>query len=249
MTTRAELIAALNNGVASPTSPSNPSNEPKIIYVEGTIDFNVDDANQPLVCEDYYRNGFTIEAFPSDVRSGRVGPRAPSGPLEAARIASQERAASARADPPRLQYHDRGSRQERTSQRRVARHPRHRERCESRTNIIIRNLTFQDTFDCFPQWAPTDGALGSWNAQYDSHLVARHGPRLGRPQHLRRSRHRRRALPQLLWRALSGARRVARHHQRIRSGHRLVEPLSQSRQGDAHRLVGQRARGSRASCG
>jgi pectate lyase len=38
----------------------------------------------------------------------------------------------------------------------------------SRTNIIIRNITFQDTFDCFPQWSPTDGALGSWNALYDS---------------------------------------------------------------------------------
>jgi len=38
----------------------------------------------------------------------------------------------------------------------------------SRTNIIVRNLTFQDTFDCFPAWAPTDGALGSWNSQYDS---------------------------------------------------------------------------------
>ena len=38
----------------------------------------------------------------------------------------------------------------------------------SRTNIIIRNLTFQDTFDCFPAWAPTDGALGSWNSLYDS---------------------------------------------------------------------------------
>jgi pectate lyase len=38
----------------------------------------------------------------------------------------------------------------------------------SRTNIIVRNLTFQDTFDCFPAWAPTDGVLGSWNSQYDS---------------------------------------------------------------------------------
>jgi pectate lyase len=38
----------------------------------------------------------------------------------------------------------------------------------SRTNIIVRNLTFQDTFDCFPAWAPTDGALGAWNSQYDS---------------------------------------------------------------------------------
>ncbi len=38
----------------------------------------------------------------------------------------------------------------------------------SRTNIIIRNITFQDTYDCFSQWSPTDGSLGSWNALYDS---------------------------------------------------------------------------------
>jgi pectate lyase len=37
VTNRAELIAALNNGVFSSTSPSNPSNEPKIIYVDGTL--------------------------------------------------------------------------------------------------------------------------------------------------------------------------------------------------------------------
>ncbi|RPJ23615.1 MAG: pectate lyase, partial [Chloroflexi bacterium] len=35
VTNRAELIAALNNGVPSSTSPSNPSDEPKIIYVDG----------------------------------------------------------------------------------------------------------------------------------------------------------------------------------------------------------------------
>jgi pectate lyase len=38
----------------------------------------------------------------------------------------------------------------------------------SRTNIIIRNITFEDTFDCFPQWDPTDGSLGNWNSAYDS---------------------------------------------------------------------------------
>jgi pectate lyase len=38
----------------------------------------------------------------------------------------------------------------------------------SRSNIIIRNLNFRDTFDCFPAWDPTDGEFGSWNAQYDS---------------------------------------------------------------------------------
>src|SRR5687768_99072 len=48
VTNRSELIAALNNGVGSSTSPAAPSNEPKIIYVQGTIDANVDDANQPL---------------------------------------------------------------------------------------------------------------------------------------------------------------------------------------------------------
>ena len=39
--TRRELIAALNNGVYPGTS--NPSNVPKIIYVDGTIDANADD--------------------------------------------------------------------------------------------------------------------------------------------------------------------------------------------------------------
>lgn len=52
VTNRRELIAALNNGVPSSTSPSNPSEEPKIIYVKGTIDANVDDDNNPLTCED-----------------------------------------------------------------------------------------------------------------------------------------------------------------------------------------------------
>jgi pectate lyase len=36
-----------------------------------------------------------------------------------------------------------------------------------RTNIIIRNLRFEDTFDCFPAWDPTDGSAGNWNAAYD----------------------------------------------------------------------------------
>lgn len=35
-------------------------------------------------------------------------------------------------------------------------------------NVVIRNLRFEDTYDCFPQWSPTDGALGNWNAQYDA---------------------------------------------------------------------------------
>ncbi|MFD7631474.1 hypothetical protein ACFV7Q_36620 [Streptomyces sp. NPDC059851] len=35
-------------------------------------------------------------------------------------------------------------------------------------NVIIRNLTFADTRDCFPQWHPTDGSEGNWNSAYDA---------------------------------------------------------------------------------
>jgi pectate lyase len=168
VTTRAELIAALNNGVSSPTSPSNPSNESKIIYVDGTIDFNVDDDNQRLACEDYYRDGFTIEAFLEQFDPATWGRTPPSGPLEDARIASR----NAQQDRVRIRPGSnttivglgedatlRGIWLDIRGTANVA---------GSRTNIIVRNLTFEDTYDCFPQWSPTDGTLGSWNALYDS---------------------------------------------------------------------------------
>ena len=163
---RRELIAALNNGVPSQTSPSNPSNAPKIIYVDGTIDANVDDDNQPLTCVDYQRDGFTLEAFLAVYDPAVWGRVPPSGPLEAARVASQG-AQQARV---RIRPGDNTTivglgtgatiRGAWVDIRGSAAVPRR--------NIIIRNITFQDTYDCFPQWSPTDGALGAWNALYDS---------------------------------------------------------------------------------
>jgi pectate lyase len=164
--TRAELIAALNNGVPSPVSPSNPSSAPKIIYVDGTIDFNVDDANEPLDCVDYYRNGFTIEGFLATYDPAVWGRVTPSGPLEDARIASR----NAQQDRVRIRV---GSNTTIVGLGKKARLSGvwldiRGSASNNITNVIIRNLTFQDTFDCFPAWAPTDGALGSWNALYDS---------------------------------------------------------------------------------
>ena len=77
VTNRRELIAALNDGIYPPPS-SNPSNTPKIIYVSGAIDANVDDNNHPLTCEDYYRDGFTWEPSwrPTTRPSGAGSPRA-----------------------------------------------------------------------------------------------------------------------------------------------------------------------------
>ena len=164
--TRAELIAALNNGVPSPTSPSNPSSAPKIIYVDGTIDFNVDNDNLPLDCTDYYQNGFTIEDYLATYDPAVWGRVPPSGPMEAARIASRN------AQQARVRIRP-GSN---TTIVGLGKHAELRgvwldirgTSTVNVTNIILRNLTFTDTYDCFPAWSPTDGALGAWNAEYDS---------------------------------------------------------------------------------
>ena len=175
---RSELLAALNDGAVPlepppalrgeprPPPPAPPSNAPKIIVVEGTLDLNVDDANEPLGCEQYYRDGYTPEAFDATYLPEVWGRGAPRGPLEDARETSaldQEkrirvrvgsnttlvgRGADARLRGAWLDI--RGSEDENVS------------------NIIIRNLTFEDTFDCFPVWSPTDGFLGSWNPQYNT---------------------------------------------------------------------------------
>jgi len=34
-------------------------------------------------------------------------------------------------------------------------------------NIVIRNINFQDSFDFFPAWDPTDSTTGRWNSAYD----------------------------------------------------------------------------------
>jgi pectate lyase len=167
VTNRAELIAALNNGVPSSVSPSNPSNEPKIIYVDGTIDMNVDDNNQPLTCEDYYRDGYTLEAYLAAYDPAVWGyEEEPFGPLEDARDASQ----AAQEQRVRIRI---GSN---TTIVGVDKHATIRggwfdirgTLSANQTNIIIRNLNFEDTYDCFTAWDPTDGELGSWNAEYDS---------------------------------------------------------------------------------
>ena len=164
--TRGDLIAALNDGQRLTTSPANPSAASKIIYVSGTIDFNVDDEGQPLACPDYYRGGYSPEAFLAAYDPAVWGLATPSGPMEAARILSQQ-AQQARV---RIRV---GS-----NTTIVGLDGKARLRgvwldirgssTANVTNIIVRNLTFEDTYDCFPAWAPTDGALGSWNSLYDS---------------------------------------------------------------------------------
>ena len=35
-------------------------------------------------------------------------------------------------------------------------------------NIVIRNITFEDSFDFFPGWDPSDSTTGRWNSAYDN---------------------------------------------------------------------------------
>jgi pectate lyase len=151
VTNRQQLIAALNGLDATP----------KIIYVRGTIDVNVDDDNQTLRCADYERDGYTLEAYLAAYDPAVWGRLVPSGPLEDARIASQK----AQQDRVRIKI---GSNTTIVGLGKRARIRGAWFDIRNATNIIIRNLTFQDTFDCFPQWDPTDGSLGNWNALYDS---------------------------------------------------------------------------------
>jgi len=159
VTNRQELVAALDNASATP----------KIIYVDGTIDANVDDNNQPLKCTDYYTKGYSLEDYLDFYDPAVWGYKVPSSTVdipEIARIASRE------VQKARVQIAV-GSN---TTIVGVGKNARIRgaqldlrgSSSNQRSNVIIRNITFQDTFDCFPAWSPTDGALGSWNAEYDA---------------------------------------------------------------------------------
>jgi pectate lyase len=151
VTNRQELVAAL--GGSSPT--------PKIIYVQGTIDANVNDANQPLTCADYAAPGYSLEAYLQAYNPATWGRTTrPSGPLETARQASQRNQAA------RIQIRI-GSNTTLVGleDARIVGANLIVDRVD---NVIIRNITFQDAFDCFPQWDPTDGSAGNWNSAYDN---------------------------------------------------------------------------------
>jgi pectate lyase len=150
VTNRHELVAAL--GTAS---------TPKIIYVQGTIDANVDDNNQPLSCDNYAAPGYTLQAYLQTYDPATWGRVRPSGPLEDARRASQlNQQARVRINvTPNTTIVGLGS---------DARILGANLRLSQIDNVIIRNITFQDAYDCFPQWDPTDGSTGNWNSQYDN---------------------------------------------------------------------------------
>lgn len=149
---RAQLVAALNGGDATP----------KIIQVKGTIDFNTAADGTALTCEDYATDGYSLDAYLTAYDPATWGRTAePSGPQEDARAASQKVQAE------RLQVLV-GSNTTIVGLGKGATILGGNLMVKGADNVIIRNLAFENASDCFPAWDPTDGDTGNWNSEYDN---------------------------------------------------------------------------------
>ncbi len=154
---RAELVAALGGD-----NTKNAKNAtPKIVFVSGGIDGNVDDANQPLSCADYADPEYSLDAFLAAYDPAVWGRSTkPSGPLEDARVRST------RNQGARININI-GSNttivglggSKITGVNLIV--------GAGVDNVILRNLRVEDAHDCFPSWDPTDGDTGNWNSLYD----------------------------------------------------------------------------------
>ncbi|MEW1871891.1 polysaccharide lyase family 1 protein [Streptomyces caelestis] len=155
VSTRAQLVKAL--GSASDTTP-------RIIKVSGMIDANTDDSGKKLTCADYASGtGYSLSAYLKAYDPATYGrSKLPSGTQEKARAAAQAKqgknivlkvpANTTIVGVPGTNAGLTGAMLQ----------------IQNVDNVIVRNLTFAATEDCFPQWDPTDGDDGNWNSNYDS---------------------------------------------------------------------------------
>lgn len=150
--TRAELQAALVQA----------GTEPKIIRVHGELLGNADAAGNPLTCDDYAEGtGYTLEGYLAAYDPAVYGrDREPEGVLEEARrqAAARQKATMLTAVPSNTTIV--GASPDATLRGLSL-------QINGSSNVIIRNLNHAEVSDCFPQWDPTDGALGNWNSEYD----------------------------------------------------------------------------------
>lgn len=154
---RSELVAAL--GGDNTTNATNAT--PKIIFISGGIEANVDDNNQPLTCASYADPAYSQEAFLAAYDPAVWGRTTkPSGALEDARNQSaknQEARVMVYVGSNTTIVGLRGSKI--TGMNLMI---------SKADNVIVRNVTMEDAHDCFPSWDPTDGSAGNWNSKYDT---------------------------------------------------------------------------------
>lgn len=134
--------------------------EPKIVRVRGTVDANTEPDGTPTACADYAVDGYTTQDYLAAYDPEVWGWEDPSGPLEEARAASQDVQAA------RIQVRV-GSNTTVVGVGDDAVITGMNLLVHNVDNVILRNLTFSDTHDCFPGWDPGDGQTGNWNSEYD----------------------------------------------------------------------------------
>lgn len=171
VTNRQELLAAL----------SYPDPTPKLVYVKGSIDLNVDDRGAPLSCADYRRPDpatgemFSLHAFlfmydpagPLGVRMARDHTDPAGGQEDARQASAAAQASRVRVRvPPNTTIYGLGADATLVGAALEIAGPGNQGAAPM--NVIVRNLTFLDTMDCFPEWSPHDGPTGNWNSAYDS---------------------------------------------------------------------------------
>ncbi|MFD7225555.1 polysaccharide lyase family 1 protein [Streptomyces sp. NPDC059892] len=156
VTTWAEFRKALSDAVGSPS----------VIRVKGTLDALSDPRGTPLTCDDYAADGYSFAEYLAAYDPAVWGRETPvSGPQE------DLRAASAKNQDAQIKAYVPAG----TTIVGVGRDARilgGSLQVKDADNVIIRNLTFEDTFDCFPQWDPTDTELGNWNSEYDNLVLS-----------------------------------------------------------------------------
>ncbi|QYG87704.1 pectate lyase family protein [Bacillus atrophaeus] len=148
---RNQLVSALGK---------NTNTTPKIIYIKGTIDMNVDDNLKPLGLNDYKDPEYDLNKYLKAYDPSTWGKKEPLGTQEEARARSQKnQKARVMLDIP--------SNTTIVGSGTDAKILGGNFQIKS-DNVIIRNIEFQDAYDYFPQWDPTDGSSGNWNSQYDN---------------------------------------------------------------------------------
>lgn len=168
--TWAQLRDALAGRPGGTQTDARTSTTPRVIYVRGTLDAFTAADGTPLTCDDFASQvtvAGTGEPFSMDDYIAHYDPEGPwgrvdpSGPLEDARVAAA--AVQARA----TQQHV-GSNVTIVGVGPGAGITGANLRIRDASNVIVRNLTLSDAYDCFPQWDPGDTAAGNWNSAYDN---------------------------------------------------------------------------------
>ncbi len=134
---------------------------PKILRVHRRIDLCTDAQGRRVEAQAFRDPAYDEAAFDRAYDPATWGRADPSGPLEEARRRSQRRQA----------------------ERVVVRLPSNTtllgvtpdagfERgmllLERVSNLVIRDLSFSDAYDHFPEWQPRDNGHGEWNSEYDT---------------------------------------------------------------------------------